>query len=476
MTSSITAAGSASGMDFESIISASVQAKKAQLERTTTTKKEETNIAVSGLSKFKSALTTFQTAIQAFTEENAFNARKVTSDQPTDNPYFTVTTKDDANNAYYDVSVKQLASSEKINKTINSSDINGNKFSAGTIEIDLGTKDEDGNPQKFSVDIQEGDSLELIRKRINENDLGVTANLVKTTNGYQLTIDSGTTGADTSNIKITATDKGGSSNTSLSMFNYSSDAANSWTHTEGKNALISVNGQDVESTTNTFSDQISGIELTVNRVSDKDDEGNFKTNTLNISEDSDAVTKKMEEFVSAYNTLMSSLSSLYERNTYTDGENNYDGGELSGDSLVSGIKDQIQNIVTTSGVNGASNGLSSIFSMGIEFEKDGTLSINSDDFKEALKTNYNSVVNAFTGDNGLLKQMDDAIEVYVKSDGLIKDRQDQYDSTLSEIEDKEASNAEYLEKYEESLRQKYANLDTLMAGYNTSLSYLKSVL
>ena len=109
MASGITSAGSASGMDFESIIAASIQAKKASIGKTLNTRKEENNIAISGVGKLKSALEAFQKSIKALTEDNGFNTRKVTTDLPTENPYFSVSTKDDATNGSYDIAVTQVA-------------------------------------------------------------------------------------------------------------------------------------------------------------------------------------------------------------------------------------------------------------------------------------------------------------------------------------------------------------------------------
>ena len=111
MASSITSAGAASGMDFESIISASLEAKRAQLESQTTTKKEEANVELSGVGQLKSALESFQSTLQAFTEDNAFNTRKITIDQPSDTTYFTVSAEDDVSNMYHDIIVEQLSSS-----------------------------------------------------------------------------------------------------------------------------------------------------------------------------------------------------------------------------------------------------------------------------------------------------------------------------------------------------------------------------
>lgn len=494
MASSITSAGAASGMDFESIISASLEAKRAQLERQTTTQKEEANIELSGVGQLKSALETFQKALQAFTEDNAFNARKVTIDQPEDTKYFTVEAEDDASNMQYDVIVKQLASTEKISKNFTIGE-NENQFQAGTLTFNLGKREnEDGQKEdvSFTIDIEEGDSLELIRRKINENDYGLTANYVKTKDGYTLSIDTGKSGDANNALTITATPKDASDDLkdadgnklqSLDAFNFAGGTTTpdagattigGWNYTKAQDAVITLDGQEVRSESNVFDEQISGITLTVNRVSEKDDKQNFISNTLKVEEDYDAVATKMQNFVSAYNTLMSTMDSLYEHNTYTDGENNYDGGYLAGDSMLRSLQTQIQQKVSSAGMDSKTG--QSIYSMGLEFEQDGTLSLDSTAFKEALTDNYNLVVNAFSGDDGLLKQLDTFIEDYTESQGILDQRKDQLNSEISDLEAEELENEEYLTKYEESLRSKYAYLDTLMSSYNTSIQYLNSAL
>lgn len=479
MASSITSAGAASGIDFESIISATLEAKRATLENRTTTKKEEANIELSGVGKLKSALETFQKSIQAFTEDNAFNQRSVTIDQPSDTTYFTVEAEEDASNMSYDIAVKQLASTEKLSKNISISEDQPNSFQAGKLTFTLG---EGEDAKTFEVDVQEGDTLEMIRRRINDNDLGITANLVQGENGYTLTIDSGQSGADNNSLQIAVSGQSGSSARSLDFFAFNgadADAENvdGWKHTAAKDAIITVDGQEVHSDTNVFDEQISGITLTAKKVTaNEDDPTKFDSYTMSIAEDYDAVTKKMEEFVSAYNTLMSTMDDLYEHNTYTDGENNYDGGELAGDSMLRSLQSQIQNFVSSFGFTGDGTNRTSIYNMGVEFESDGTLKLDSTEFKEQLSDNFNLVVNAFSGEDGMLSKLDTMIEDYTKSGGLLSQREDELNQTISDVEAEENENESYLEQYEESLRQKYANLDTMISGYNTSLSYLSSVL
>lgn len=510
MASNITSAGAASGMDFESIISASVQAKQTQLNKQVTTRKEETNIVISGVGKLKDALTTFQTSIKALTENNGFNTRKVTSNQPTDNPYMTITTKDDAANGSYDIKVEQLSSTEKLSTTFDKDA----KFSAGTIKITLPGVDSDPDDGKepedrtVEIKIEDGDTLELVRKKINQaaGDMGVTASIVNTKDGNKLTIDSGLSGAENDGkfkMEFTAASDADPSKSNVNTgdyFNYNSgdhlmvpnedgnptDATTTvgkWTKTFAKDAIINVDGDKIHSATNEFNDSISGLKITVNRVHEADSTtGEIKPTTVTVGADVDGVTKKMQDFVTAYNTLMDTMDSLYKQNTYTDGQNNYDGGELAGDSMLRGLQNQLQGMMTSMS---ASKDTLDIYTVGLSVDKEGKLSLDTTKFKENINDNFNAVVNIFTGTykdasgaetKGILTQFNDTVELYTKSGGIIAERQDQLNATVKDYEAKEAQNAEYLAKYEENLRQRYSKLDTTIASYNNSLVYLQSAL
>ena len=476
MASMITSAGSASGMDFESIISAMVEAKSASISNTTTTRKAETELEISGVGKLKSALKTFQESIEALTEGTGFNERKVTTDLTEENQYFTVTTEEDAANGNYNISVDQLAQSEKIAQKFDT----GKTFSAGTLKFTVpGVKDENGNWTKdsngneikertFEIKVEDGDTLDSLRRKINNNDYGVTATILNTKDGQKLVIDSGFSGDDAT-FKIEGT--GG-----MTDFNYDSttNTAGKWDVTQhAQDAVIRVDGEEMRSDTNEFDNAISGLTITVNKLSAKDEHGDVITNSVAITADNDKVTEKMQNFVNAYNTLMSTMDDLYKHNTYTDGENNYDGGELAGDNMLRSLQNQLQNMMSSMG-NGA-NGMN-IYSMGFELESDGTISLDKTEFKEGLTDNFNALVNMLTGDDGLLTRFNDTVEEYTKSAGILDKRTETLNMEVDRYEEEENENALYLEEYEENLRQRYAKLDTTIANYNNSLSYLQSAL
>ena len=476
MASMITSAGSASGMDFESIISAMVEAKSASISNTTTTRKAETELEISGVGKLKSALKTFQESIEALTEGTGFNERKVTTDLTEENQYFTVTTEEDAANGNYNISVDQLAQSEKIAQKFDT----GKTFSAGTLKFTVpGVKDENGNwttdsngteikERTFEIEVEDGDTLDSLRRKINNNDYGVTATILNTKDGQKLVIDSGFSGDDAT-FKIEGT--GG-----MTDFNYDSttNTAGKWDVTQqAQDAVIRVDGEEMRSDTNEFDNAISGLTITVNKLSAKDEHGDVITNSVAITADNDKVTEKMQNFVNAYNTLMSTMDDLYKHNTYTDGENNYDGGELAGDNMLRSLQNQLQNMMSSMG-NGA-NGMN-IYSMGFELESDGTISLDKTEFKEGLTDNFNALVNMLTGDDGLLTRFNDTVEEYTKSAGILDKRTETLNMEVDRYEEEENENALYLEEYEENLRQRYAKLDTTIANYNNSLSYLQSAL
>ena len=489
MASMITSAGAASGMDFESIIAAAIDLKRTQLENRVTKQKENASIELSGVGKLKSALEDFQKSIEALTEDNGFNARKITTSQSTDNPYFTITAKDDASNANYDIDVKQLAKSESVSTTF----AKDATFSAGTLKFTIPSPtDDDPNATKdFTIDIEDGYNLAQIRKEINKNDLGITASIVSTSAGDKLVIDSGVSGKEASiKMEFTADPNADPSKSTVnsSVFNIDSNkpTGGTWTVTQGQDAIIKVDGEEVTSSTNEFDTQLSGVTININRVTDtKDETGNIKENpvSVNISEDTDAVTTKMQNFVTAYNTLMDTMDALYKHNTYTDGENNYDGGSLSGDSMLRSLKSQIQNMMT--GITNRSGDLD-IYSVGIEFDSDGKMSLDTTKFKENIKDNFNAVVNLFSGEDndednvtekdGVLLRLDSIIETYTKSNGVLDERSESLNEEIRDYEAQESENAAYLEQYEENLRQRYAKLDTTIANFNNSLNYLYSAL
>lgn len=461
----ITSAGAGSGIDLESVISASVAAKKTQLQQPITTKKTNTQITLTGVGQLKSAISTFDTTLAKLSTPGAFNKRAINITQDTDDPILKISSNTDASNGQYNVTVNKLATTSKIEGTFASS-TSSLITEDGTLTFSAG----DGN--EFTVDVKKGDTLQQIRKRINNapDNFGLTANIVNTSDGKaKLVIDSGVTGAG-NDLKISG------STTELKMFEADTSSAtavsgSSMSRTQqSTDAEIDVDGNILTSDTNTFKDKVQGLDITVLRVSDKDSDGNLKSNKVDITTDKSAIKTLVQEFVTAYNTLIDKSTELGKRNTIVGGESQDDGGALAGDSMPRSIRTLMANTVMEP--NSEMTGINSIFQLGIKMDNDGKLSVDSDKFDDALDDNYEQVVALFSGENGVAGKLQTSLKEYTKTGGLISQRQDQLNSDLRDLSTREATAADQLEKYEANLRAQYGSLDTLLAQMQSSASYL----
>ena len=146
-----------------------------------------------------------------------------------------------------------------------------------------------------TVDVTATDTLTTLQDKINKLGFGVSASIINdgsSTTPYRLsltarhsgtagrvTIDSGTTGLNTTTL-IKA-----------------QDAAVFYGSGDGSNALL------LTSSTNTLSNVIKGVNVTLNGVS--------KTPvTLNVTRDTTAVTKQLTDFATNFNALVDKIDTL----------------------------------------------------------------------------------------------------------------------------------------------------------------------
>lgn len=453
----VTSAGAGSGLDLESIISASVSAKSAQLKQPVTTKQTQTQITISGLSSLKSAITKFTDVLDTLSETGAFNKRSVESDQDTDSPVFEVTTNDDASNGNYNVVVNKLATTSKYEGVFASS--------TSSLISEDGTLTFKAGDEEFTVDVKKGDTLQQIRKRINNNgdNFGLTANIINTSDGKsKLVFDSGVSGSG-NNLAITGSSSGLDAFTTASLTK-TQDASD---------AQITVDGNTLTSDTNEFNDTLQGLDITILRTSDKDTDGNLTSNTLNVSTDKSSIKSLVQNFLNSYNTLISSTTSLGKRNSVVGGETQSDGGALAGDSMTRSIQSLMTSMIANPSTETTS--IQTIFQLGVTMDNDGVLSLDSDTFDTALDENYEQVVALFGGSTGLASKMSDALDKYTQTGGLIGIRSESLNTLLSSLTTKSADIDTRLTKYEENLRQQYGNLDTLLTKLSNSASSLTSL-
>ncbi|WDF96362.1 flagellar filament capping protein FliD [Aeromonas dhakensis] len=458
----ITSAGAGSGLDLESVIAASVDAKKAQLMQPITTKKTNTQITLSGVGQLKSAIASFVTTLQAMAKDDAFNKRSINITQDKDKPVLKVESKTGASNGQYDISVEQLAKSSKFDGTFDSS-TTPLITQDGKLTFKAGDK-------TFDVDVKAGDSLQSIRKRINNDadNFGLSVNIMNTSDGKsKLMIDSGVSGSG-KDLQITG------STTELTD-NLVSKLTQNQT---AQDAQIKVDGNTLTSATNTFDGTIVGLKLTVLRESDSttttDTNGNpvktYSSNKVDVTTDKAGIKDMVKSFVDGYNALVKKSNDLGKRNSIVAGKSQNDGGALAGDATTRAVVNMMNGLITEPSQK--SSTYSTIFQMGIKMDNKGVLSIDDTKFSEAIDKNFDQVVAVFGGKDGVAGKLASQLETYSKTGGLLAKREDSLNSDLREVSRKESDVTAQLTKYQETLRARYGSLDSMLAKMNKSASYL----
>ncbi|TXI37382.1 MAG: flagellar hook protein [Methylophilus methylotrophus] len=389
---SIVSSTGASGLPIDSLVTAQMQIEQQPLTAIKT-KISSYNTKLSAYSTLKSGLSTFQTAVDKLATAAKFNAQSVTA---SDSTSITATADGTAVNGNYNVSVTQLATSQKLASAAYSSttDIIG----TGKLTISFGTYTaaDGGTPASFTANGSKSDieiditssnnTLAGIRDAINAKNASVTASIVNDGSGNRLVITSKDTG-EVNSLKISVADDDGNNTDSsgLSALAYDPLAtSNSMTQlVAAKNALLTVDGLSISKSSNTVSDVIQGVTLTLKGVTST-------SNSLSVGTDTDTIQSSVQSFVDAYNSLNTSMRNLTKFVSAGSSSN----GVLLGDSTVRNMMVKLKSMLSASSPTATT--YKTLSDIGVSMGSDGSLSLDSTKLKTAITNNVSDVAKLFS--------------------------------------------------------------------------------
>lgn len=141
---------------------------------------------------------------------------------------------------------------------------------------------------------------------------------------------------------------------------------------------------------NTISDAISGITLSLVDTNDIDDDTDEIIEvTITVSRDTDAVAEKITSFVDAYNSLIELLEEYCEYDDDTE-----EMGVLSDDVALGLIESQLKSVIQTWATGFTSDDeYQEASDIGLDYDSDGILELDEDDFNDAIEDDYMAVIN-----------------------------------------------------------------------------------
>jgi len=396
----ISSPGIGSGLDTGGIVSKLMAVEAIPLNQLTT-KANSYQTKLTAYGQVQSGLSAFQSSLFGLSNMNTLNTVSATS---SDTSVLSATASATSQSGSYSISVSQLAQSQQLvsvgqatttaaigsgastTVTFNFGTISGGTLSNGQYTGASFTSN--GLASKSITIDSTNNTLGGIAGAINAAAMGVTASIIND-------------GSSTPNrLLITNTQTGITQSMSISVSGDASVASlltedptdvsnqNFTQTTSAQNASLTINGVPVSKTSNVVSDAISGVTMTLNKTNVG------STVNLNLTNNTSGLASSIRSFVDSYNSIKTSLDNLTSYDITS-----HSGADLYGESTIQTAQRQIKNIAL-SVLPSSSNGYTRLNDIGITFQKNGSLSIDSTKLNNAISTNYQGVAGLFAA-NGV---------------------------------------------------------------------------
>jgi flagellar hook-associated protein 2 len=441
---------SSSSLDVNSIVTQLMELEKRPLT-VLDTKEASYQAKISAYGTVKSSLASLQSAVQTLTQPNTFKTLGITSSDLT---VVSGSANTEAAPGTYNVVVDQIAKAHAVRSNGAYASTSAS-FNTGTLSIKV------GSGSAVNIDITgSNNSLSNIRNAINNSGAGVSATIVNDGTNQRLVLTSKTMGS-TGAITVTASDSGSGGTNALTDL-----ASASLVEIQpAEDAEFTVNGLSVVRNSNTISDVVQGLTLTLGK------EGN---STVTVAKNATPAVNAVTAFVTAYNAVVAQNSALTA----------YDAGNeaasiLTGDATVRSIQSKLAGLVNSS-VSGVSGDISRLSQVGVSLQKDGTLKLDTSKLTAALNDSNKDVASLFTqttsGNKGIAVQFNDWLNQATGTGGILASRIDGLTDSIDGLDDRrDAINAK-LVTIEARYRKQYSALDALISSMSSTSSFLEQQL
>lgn len=442
--------GIGSGLDINGLVAKLMEVEQAPV-KALNTREAGFQAKLTAYGSLKGALSAVQSTAKALTLAATFTGRTAGVSDAT---VLSASAGTTAAAGVYSVAVTQLAKYHAVRSNTDYA-ATSDTFSTGTLAIKVGA----GATVNVTID-SGNNTLAGIRQAINDANAGVTAAIINDGSTNRLVLTSKTLGSSGA-ITVTASDSGSGGTHALAGLGSAALVATQ----AADDAQFSVNGFAVTRSSNTVSDVVDGLTLNLAKVGSAN---------VTVSANTGATTAAINAFVKAYNDTVKQLQSVSAYNAATR-----TASVLTGDSAVRSIASELRTLAqgTVSGVGG---GVTTLSSIGIALQKDGTLLADSSKLAAALADPAKDVAALFSstavGNPGIAVRFNEAMEGIIGSSGLIAGRTEGISTSIKDLGKRRDAIAQRLAKIESRYRAQFSALDRLVANMNQTSQYLSQQL
>lgn len=461
--------GLGSGLNVDEMVAQLVALERKPLAQLQA-KASGINAQVSAYSQLKSQISNLQDQVAKLTAAATWQGKTLTSGNAA---VLSGTASSKAANGTFDVSVKQLAAGQALGSSVVA---DGTALGTGTFTITLGewangslvTNVVDGQQATMDVEITaQEDSLTKVAAKINQANAGVTATVLRDHTGERLSLQSNATGANAGfSIAVAQT-----TGTGLEQFAYDGTdaavgAAGMRLSRDAIDTLATINGIEMRSRNNTFTDVAEGVNLTVAKAM-ADTEAPVRITIKNDTATSKAALKNL---VDSYNALSGAMTVMtaYDPGTKT-------AGTLQGDSTAGNLQAALRRML--SGPGGQGGAFSSLSQMGLAFQSDGSLKVDDAKLDKALEdsagmTQFFAADLPGTDQDGWAVRLKDFTTGLLSSEGVFATKDTSFKESIKRNTKDQERVAERASAVEKRLLAQYTRLDMTMSNLSALDSYV----
>lgn len=431
----VSSLGAGSGMNLEGLVQDLMKVERMPLNNLL---KQVTsfNTQISAMGTLASKLSALQTAgrnLKPDVLQSALDKFGTFKATVSDDKVASVNVGVGALSGSYKVEVSHLAQAQK-------SQLGASSFT-GSGEIEFNFAD---NSKNFSVEPL-GSDLTSIANAINRADKGVSATIVNGKDGQQLIL----TGKEGEENAFTV---GGTAVAAGSMT----------TVQQAEDAALKIDGIEVKSSSNDVKNAVTGLNIRLKELGSA---------TITVEADhSEKLKKGLEDFVKAFNDVISTVKSLgsYDAEKKTAGALNGNGILREAQSTLRSLAlDQNSAFVDKDGF------AMTLGKLGITFQKDGTLAVDNDKLTAAINDNPALVAN-FTAEVG--SRFNDGLQKLAGTGGMVELATNGMRSSVRNLEKRQETMETRLEGIEARYRKQFGALDQLIASMNRTSNFLSQQL
>ena len=432
ITLNTSTASSGSGIDVTSVVEQILYAERAP-ERIWQRQQQALAAQLGVLNGLQSGFQALQDKIANLRDvSGALNALTASSSQPS---LLTATAQPGSASGVHTLVIQNLAQTASYYTDPIAS---GTTLGNGTITLQVG-----GVGHDIAIDSTRN-TLDKLAAYVNTQDFGVQASVINDVDGARLALVSKTSGA-AGDLNVTA-------NTSELVFHKS---------VTGTDANFTMDGVPLKSSSNTVTSVLPGVALTL-----LGQDPNLPI-TLTIAPDKDSAKQALNDFVSAYNSLITAINTQFKVGTSSQE------GSLSSNNSLRSLQSSLLSNVTYA-ISG-NDGLVNLASLGISMADDGTLSVNSSELDAALSSNFAAVHSFFQGTDGFANHFYDALsKINSPTEGVIALNLNENSANTRAITDRIADFEDRLVQRRQFLINQYSAVDAMLRQYPLLLQQITS--